>query len=103
MAGFLLSSVFLGIFVHPNASVHITEKSPSWIGAWWLGIAIGTAFALIIGILLTGLPKKFRKRDGNKINEESVHKVHKYIALIKSLDFVRRKPVVAPAANGWGD
>ena len=86
MVGFSLSSVYLGIFVHPSASVRITEKSPSWIGAWWLGIAISTVFAFIIGILLTGLPKKFRKRDGNMKEEESTYKVLRYIALTKPLD-----------------
>ena len=75
MAGFLLSSVFLGIFVHPNASVSISEKSPSWVGAWWLGFALGSVFAFIIGILLTGLPRKFRRDDGNHKKETSDHKV----------------------------
>ena len=58
--GFLLSSVFLQIFVHPGATIRITPKSPSWIGAWWMGFAIGAVLAFIIGILLTALPKRFK-------------------------------------------
>jgi len=71
--GFLLASVFLGIFVHPTANVSIKEKSPSWIGAWWLGIALGAVFAFIIGILLTGLPRKFQRNEQSKSKEELPH------------------------------
>ena len=73
--GFLLSSVFLSIFVHPNVSVSINEKSPSWIGAWWLGFAIGSVLAFVIGFLLTGLPAKFRRDNENKNEQNSTNQV----------------------------
>ena len=71
MVGFLLSSVFLSTFVHPTASVSITEDNSSWVGAWWMGLAIGSAFAFLIGIILTGMPKIIKKEDHNRstVNE----------------------------------
>ena len=57
IVGALLSSAFLKIFVHPGAIVNITSKSESWIGAWWLGFAIGSALAFIVGIALTAFPR----------------------------------------------
>ena len=75
MVGFVLSSAFLSTFVHPNASVSITEKSPLWVGAWWMGFMIGSAFAFIIGILLTGMPKLINKEKGTKSESTSKFEV----------------------------
>lgn len=39
-AGYMISSYFLKIYVHPNHVPNFTNKDQRWIGAWWLGIEI---------------------------------------------------------------
>eukprot|EP00794_Sanderia_malayensis_P014073 gene14073-15540_t len=72
IVGFLVASVFLNIFVHPEMSVNITSKnSQSWIGAWWLGFALGAIFALLVSIFLSAFPKEINSKY-NEPNEKKI-------------------------------
>lgn len=77
MLGFVLSYVFLNIYIDPTKTPVITSKDPRWMGAWWMGwIVLGFSmivFAFMIGLFPRDLPKKSKDKsmveNGRKTEE----------------------------------
>lgn len=66
MLGFVLSYIFLNIYIDPTMTPVITSKDPRWMGAWWMGwIVLGVSmivFAFMIGLFPRDLPKKSKDK-----------------------------------------
>ena len=73
LVGFVLSSVFLSIYVDIGAKSDLTPQDERWVGAWWLGFvvcAIGCAFW---SVWLWAYPREFP--DTYKLRETTDHKI----------------------------
>ncbi|XP_070562133.1 solute carrier organic anion transporter family member 1B2-like [Ptychodera flava] len=61
--GFLLSSLFIGLYVDFDrvnmSSIDIDPSDTRWVGAWWLGYLVNGALMGVIGIPVMLLPKRF--------------------------------------------
>ena len=53
-----ISIAFL-LMIHMSClpSLGLTEDSPLWVGAWWIGFIVSGAMALLITVPLLGFPK----------------------------------------------
>ena len=58
--GFTMAYFCLRVFVNPEVAVTLTPEDKDWIGAWWLGFAIGFVFAIIVGIGLLAFPSQLK-------------------------------------------
>lgn len=62
LLGFVLSYVFLNMYIDPSKTPIITSNDPRWMGAWWLGwIVLGISmifFAVLVGLFPRDMPKK---------------------------------------------
>ncbi|XP_049762913.1 solute carrier organic anion transporter family member 74D-like isoform X3 [Schistocerca cancellata] len=56
--GYLLASYSLSRFVAPGLTPLIDETDPRWIGAWWIGWAPLSAFALLLAVPLMLFPRE---------------------------------------------
>lgn len=65
LLGFVLSYVFLNMYIDPTKTPVITPNDPRWMGAWWLGwIVLGVSmifFAMLVGLFPRDMPKKKTK------------------------------------------
>uniref|UniRef100_V5GF11 Solute carrier organic anion transporter family member n=2 Tax=Ixodes ricinus TaxID=34613 RepID=V5GF11_IXORI len=61
MLGYVSASVCLSIYESPFEDPGITNRHPSWIGAWWLGFVVwGSAMALM-SLPMSLFPKNIRR------------------------------------------
>ena len=57
--GFLMGAGFLSIYVDPGYKpAGLDDRSPGWVGAWWIGFVLCGFLALIAGIPLMMFPKE---------------------------------------------
>ncbi|XP_064596703.1 solute carrier organic anion transporter family member 4C1-like [Liolophura sinensis] len=58
--GYLLGGYLVDIYVdfETVSSVPLTTSDPGWVGAWWLGFLISMVMALLLSVLLMGLPRE---------------------------------------------
>ena len=57
--GFLMGAGFLSIYVDPAYKpAGLDDRSPGWVGAWWIGFVLCGFLALIAGIPLMMFPKE---------------------------------------------
>ena len=73
-AGFVLSSIFLSLFVETGVQTSLTPQDTRWIGNWWLGIAIAGGLGAFWSPWLFGFPKEFpltraRREEGNTTDD----------------------------------
>ncbi|XP_039222723.1 solute carrier organic anion transporter family member 2B1 isoform X1 [Crotalus tigris] len=64
---FLLGSLMLRFYVDidkvSSAEVHITNKDPRWVGAWWLGFIFAASMVAIASIPYFFFPREMPKED----------------------------------------
>jgi len=77
--GYILGSVALNIWVDvffvDTSTIDISTRDPRWVGAWWLGVFIGSFALLLVSIPFFFFPKtmkipKTRQADFDKEQEE---------------------------------
>ncbi|XP_077552180.1 solute carrier organic anion transporter family member 4A1-like [Haemaphysalis longicornis] len=59
--GFIVSGYTLTHYVDITTDISalgLTSKSPSWIGAWWLGFLIASMMGVTLGVLTSTFPKQ---------------------------------------------
>ncbi|XP_045928281.1 solute carrier organic anion transporter family member 1C1-like isoform X2 [Micropterus dolomieu] len=70
MFGFLLGSYCAKLYVDIGyvdmESVTITPKDARWVGAWWMGFLVSSAFLLISSIPFWFLPRSLPKQEGDE-------------------------------------
>jgi len=67
--GFIGGGALLKLWVDGNDKIPENITSEMWIGNWWLGFLAAGAGAVLVGILITGLPKKLESADGNEMRK----------------------------------
>ena len=57
--GFLMGAGFLSFYVDPGYKpAGLDDRSPGWVGAWWIGFVLCGFLALFAGIPLMMFPKE---------------------------------------------
>lgn len=75
--GFVLGGIILSIYVDPWDQIPpgLTEESPSWVGAWWIGFLIASVLALILSFITFLYPSRLRGyREVDIIRKEEIVK-----------------------------
>ncbi|XP_072141280.1 solute carrier organic anion transporter family member 4A1-like [Dermacentor andersoni] len=72
--GFILASIFLGIYTDVSvdpSSIGMSPSSNVWVGAWWIGFVITGFSALLISLPTFGFPKRLP----DAVNTQEAHEV----------------------------
>ena len=90
--GFGLGGAFLKVYVDPWKDTTLVESDSGWVGAWWLGFALGGVISILISILFFMFPEKYPNSDfiqEERVKLSSVHykviKKEKLSQVIKEL------------------
>lgn len=67
-----LSLLTLSLCLSPPESVVITPKDARWVGAWWLGFLVSSAFLLLSSVPFWFLPRSLPKHEGEQNRQENV-------------------------------
>jgi len=58
VAGFLLGSQCLKLWIHPYETPNIDQTDPRWVGAWWLGFVILGCILGVLGFIMFMFPRQ---------------------------------------------
>lgn len=58
VAGYLLCSLCLKLYIVPGLTPTITTDDPRWLGAWWLGWLVLAVLVFVVSTLITLFPKR---------------------------------------------
>lgn len=56
--GYLLGGYFLTLFVDRSVTPRIDQKSPAWVGAWWMGYLLSGCLAIVAGCHFLLIPRQ---------------------------------------------
>ena len=90
--GFVLSSVFLSLFVETGVQTSLTSQDTRWVGNWWLGFAIFGGFGIFWSLWLFGFPKEFpqtkkRREEGSYTEDVGCH--YKYLTQLNKYNAIK--------------
>jgi hypothetical protein len=69
--GFVMGSVFVSEWINIGDDKNvdgITKSDPRWIGRWWAGFIVSSAFLILFSLFLSTFPSRLRENN-DEINQ----------------------------------
>lgn len=63
--GFIMGSFCTRLFIDLSINPKISPTDPRWLGAWWLGLVLDSAFLLLASIAMFSFPEKLKSHRSN--------------------------------------